>query len=889
MLILAGAVAIGGCYFILPSEVHCRYQTIVILLPLTLAGNILLGRVWRIILLMTPILTVGIGRRLDSITMSERLKLAWKNALLETLTTLSESHHLLRCCFMSFRAGPAGGRRGGMRKRRSTIRQKVSILQLVWLIALLSIPQLALQVIDLSIPDLQTNIYTDLIDEKMLIYRQTCRSNRHGDWPMWVGIVLTILPYAATSFLSFQASDQLPKIFNEAKSITRSIKCVVLVVAVALPAYALSDNPDARAYLLSMIVFSVAMPPCWFVVYSKIWNIFLEKQKRRASKSIHGLLRGDLSGSDASTLREKDNQNEKAAKLALTIGKMYEEMGLVQKSITLFDEALGVWQCDPNRANKDQIGGFTVDEIDSFTPTDLEYILQLLIAKGRVNGTFNSAKETGQKNAAQAWLDALEIYERSPARTKMKDPSIVFPIFSGLFVFVKGGKIQQDKDCNFEQNLARKFVHETKIHGDPVHYTRALAMQIEIKTRLGKYSSALETFEVLKNVYEPTEHSEGISAAYGTDRSAQAFSQIALCWMQLGDMSNALSACNYVLTDLLPFMDPKNILNTTELLLPVFRILKPLGEAKRLLALFEEHVIQNFYKHFGKDGVTPALPMFKPMTLLLKMCHDPKSIPNFVETAEWVADEENIQIPDFLDSVWCKLCWAPNTVVAELCLRMANKLIEDSGETWLVEKLLIKGLKKSVQIHRKVTNVEDGVVTLPIANGMHAPVYEELREIADVMGINMDDPELNVDLSGIVEGQQAAHLPSQYFLKPVNSSNDISSKAGVSAVRSRSISGASRSQSSQHSQLTSPRSTPPNSLKVSDHASTSVSDIGKASEGGKSAGDWLVGEGQTLSLTSSVSETDLLADKVSQVSFADDIEKAECKRTDARQEKAPSD
>lgn len=273
----------------------------------------------------------------------------------------------------------------------------------------------------------------------------------------------------------------------------------------------------------------------------------------------------------------------KSATLALTIGKMYKDMGMVQKSIALFDEALVLWQWDPNRHDMELVGGFTVNEINAFSKKDLEFIINLKISQGRVNGTFNSSQNsTGQENAAQAWLDALEIYERAPASINMTDRTIIFPIFSGLFVFLKGNKIDQDKECNFKQNLVRKFVKETKLHGDPVHYIRALAMQGETKARLGKYQEALASFEQLKDSYIPEEHSEGISSAYGTDRSAQCYSQSALWHLMLGNVDDALRMCEYVIEELLPKMDPKNVLNSCELILPLIRILKNCGQEKRM-------------------------------------------------------------------------------------------------------------------------------------------------------------------------------------------------------------------------------------------------------------------------------------------------------------------
>ena len=100
----------------------------------------------------------------------------------------------------------------------------------------------------------------------------------------------------------------------------------------------------------------------------------------------------------------------------------------------------------------------------------------------------------------------------------MKDRSIVFPVFSGLFLAIKWGGIEQDDNCQYEQELVALFVEETKVNGDHVHYARALAMQAEMYARLGKLNKAFESFEQLKSIYDADLHSQKISEVYGSDR-----------------------------------------------------------------------------------------------------------------------------------------------------------------------------------------------------------------------------------------------------------------------------------------------------------------------------------------------------------------------------------
>lgn len=60
---------------------------------------------------------------------------------------------------------------------------------------------------------------------------------------------------------------------------------------------------------------------------------------------------------------DNNDAHGKSATLSLTIGKTYEDMGMVEKSIALFEDALALWKWDPNRNEKDLIGGFIVNEI----------------------------------------------------------------------------------------------------------------------------------------------------------------------------------------------------------------------------------------------------------------------------------------------------------------------------------------------------------------------------------------------------------------------------------------------------------------------------------------------------------------------------------------------
>jgi hypothetical protein len=70
--------------------------------------------------------------------------------------------------------------------------------------------------------------------------------------------------------------------------------------------------------------------------------------------------------------------------------------------------ALVVWQVESIRDKKEYTGGFTRDEIDPLTMSNLKSVVQLLLAKGRDHGTFQTNDAPGPKVAAEAWLEICE-------------------------------------------------------------------------------------------------------------------------------------------------------------------------------------------------------------------------------------------------------------------------------------------------------------------------------------------------------------------------------------------------------------------------------------------------------------------------------------------------
>uniref|UniRef100_A0A7S4N5B2 Uncharacterized protein n=1 Tax=Odontella aurita TaxID=265563 RepID=A0A7S4N5B2_9STRA len=387
-------------------------------------------------------------------------------------------------------------------------------------------------------------------------------------------------------------------------------------------------------------------------------------------------------------LRSKQRaERQRAAKIALTVGKMYEKLGLASKSLATYNQALTLWEFESYRKGKVLVGCFTKREVETFHEMDVKTILQLKIeqSKACTNQTCSKAgkKDYEVTDEVRYILDALAIYEHSATMSRVKDRSIVFPIFSCLFLFLKSGKLEQTgRQENFKENLVRSFVRESELHGDPVHLTRALAMQAEVHAQAGRWEEALESFNELEQIYD-AKYSGAICKAYGSDRSAQAYSLSCLWLMHVGDEKGATARCDFVINAILPKMDPKNVHNSVCLLFPVIRILKDRGQARRISDVFQSQVIENFDEHFGEGAVTPCLLIFKPLRLLLELYSCEESFfarSDLNELAVWLLEGQNGTCSELLDSAMMNFGWSPHSITADLCLCLSKLVPYQIGE-----------------------------------------------------------------------------------------------------------------------------------------------------------------------------------------------------------------
>lgn len=327
--------------------------------------------------------------------------------------------------------------------------------------------------------------------------------------------------------------------------------------------------------------------------------------------------------------------------------------------------------------------------------------------------------------------------QASPSARYIRDRAIIFPIFSGLFLALKFGQIEQDEERRYEQNLVRRFVAETKLHGDPVHYTRALAMQAEMYGNLRNFPLAFEAFEELKRNYDANTLTSDICAAYGSDRSAQCFGLSALWYSQQGDMDAAEKMCKYVFDILMPKMEMRNVHNSALIIYPTIWVMKDLGRCMEVLEIFVKYVVEAFDEYLGEGAFTFCLPVYDPVMMLLDLCEnkDSDECENFEDFVAWGLEEDNLRFGTVINNSLGGYGRDCNSIASEICLLLAQRKEFDDD------------FDDAEKAETRATLVTNGLViaresmAFTIEKKMYAaqmqvkPVLEALEELADELDI----------------------------------------------------------------------------------------------------------------------------------------------------------
>jgi len=252
------------------------------------------------------------------------------------------------------------------------------------------------------------------------------------------------------------------------------------------------------------------------------------------------------------------------------------------------------------------------------------------------------------------------------------------------------GGIKDDAECSYEQDMCKRFVEQARLNGDPIHYGRALSMEAETLGRLGNFEQALEVVERIRPIYNIQTQHKAICKAYGSDRVAQAFSHCVNFCNALGRTQAALDTCDYIVEQIIPKSDPKNVHNSCCLLYSVIITLKENGLSQRALEVFQERIVAPFEEYFGPGGSTFSKPLFKPILVMLELHAEvDQDAMKIEEYTTWALDEDNFEKKVVaLENAWAAFSASPIALHSEICFSLGKRHNDTERRNRLIQKAI---------------------------------------------------------------------------------------------------------------------------------------------------------------------------------------------------------
>ncbi len=254
LLATAGAIAtIASFLFAFPEyDATCALRQPIILTSITFMGNLLIGRSWRIASIISSTATfAACGVEIDAVGVA-RLK------VMNALGTLSQLGRYIGSC---------GREKMG---RNSGIRRAITFADSMFVVMVLLIPQLVLQIVNLSVPSVRMGSEQKMIEEEAHF---TCESEA-GPYVLILGIVLASMPFAISLLINIE-SKGIPDKFRELDEIAASIASSFWMLLGTLPAAGMigQTQPNARAYLLAASVLGCVLPLCNNVAQTRLQHV----------------------------------------------------------------------------------------------------------------------------------------------------------------------------------------------------------------------------------------------------------------------------------------------------------------------------------------------------------------------------------------------------------------------------------------------------------------------------------------------------------------------------------------------------------------------------------------------------------------------------------------
>jgi hypothetical protein len=463
---------------------------------------------------------------------------------------------------------------------------------------------------------------------------------------------------------------------------------------------------------------------CHDVWRSTLLNLMLEGRKRDLHRIIAETLeKADVESNDymfqTKLFKHWVNSGNlsKSTELALTVGQHFEErLGLPAQSIRIYTETLDLLRESEDGYSK----GFSPDIIAKLTTEDLTCIIRVQVALAKALTMALQMKES-----VSAYQDALKITQIAKCSSQMKDRSILFPVFDGLASAVKNGYIKQDTECRYEKAMLRRYMQETRLHGDPIYIIHALTLQANMYARLGDFEKAIEVQKTLSQIYTVEYFSADLCDLYGSDIGAQCLASSALWHLQLEMTEEALSIARFVTSEILPQIERRNIHATFMVIYPILFVFAECGCAAEARENFETFVCEPFTE-LPQGMSTFFFPLYDPILMFLDL-RDSDDIEQAIleDYIEWAGEIDNLNCGEAINSRTAEMDRSGDSISAEICYLLAQRV-----ESKVHRDMLIAHGKEIAACDTEFVQDKGTFLTKQCSANLHANFEQMERENA---------------------------------------------------------------------------------------------------------------------------------------------------------------
>lgn len=318
----------------------------------------------------------------------------------------------------------------------NSLRQQVTLADSMRVTAALVMPQLILQVVNLSVDSVRmqsTEIYDGVF---------VCESEA-GPVILAVGAVLASLPFFLALLLNVKV-EGMPDLFLEFNQLTTSMRSSIGILAATLPAAALINQaiPNAYSYLVASSLMSFVLPLHYHIACARLAGITANAAKKKRNEATREPPRHNSAMQAFTTVTTTDDPvTLELAASSTTMAKTFEAIGRHEKAIEVRNKLLSTFKRDGEYSWEI---GFNAEEINSFGPRTLEVVVKTLIDNSMHKGNAILKKEILSREwqdneqkihmlhneMCNETLSAITLFETAPAKNSVS-LSVRYLLFPG--------------------------------------------------------------------------------------------------------------------------------------------------------------------------------------------------------------------------------------------------------------------------------------------------------------------------------------------------------------------------------------------------------------------------------------------------------------------------